>query len=250
MHEHYTRLGEELPAPLVLALPVMFLSCMYAAEDAGTGMVAIVVLGALCSYRAGRVRRYKWSSALFFISDLIWPGLVVNYLIAAPPSNLEELKPAQLDQLARVVLSFLSLWTGLELAVWNAGSLLTFFTKQRLVRITSVGGIATAGAASIMLLGSIIDRDSIDREFERTSPPFRIEIFARPVIMAAPAVSAQEIARLEHFGRLQTHARERVRKCRALLFTVAPTLFAALISICFAESRKKIGLRSVVELKE
>lgn len=250
MHEHYTRPGVELPVPLILGMSVMLLSYMYAAEDSGIGMISIVLLGALCSYRAGRVRRYKWSSTVFFITDLVWPGLVVNYLIAASASNLEELKPAQLDQLARITLSFLSVWTGVELAVWNAGSLLSFFTRQRLVRVTIFSAIGIAGAASIMLLGSKIDRDSIDREFERTSPPFEFEKFTRPVIMAAPVVTAEEIARLERFGRLQTHARAKVRNCQALLLTVISTLFAALISIYFAESRKRIGLHSVVELED
>jgi hypothetical protein len=247
MHEHYTRLGEEIPLPIAIVVPFFILVGGMIAGSSSEALIWFVGLGFCSSYLCGRVRRYKWSAAYFFLFDLTWPGIVIYYFAGQPPSGVGLFPDSKVELLYRVLVSAVALLSFFEQSLWNASRLSFFFSLSRSVRLLAILAIFVLFCSTVEFCRRRSEGKEIRQELVASFPPVSVESYSSiPTFLPAPKYSSAEVDLLRRFGQRELDNKRRQKNALALMLAVLPVGLTAAFALHIAAGRAKPRVEDIV----
>ena len=246
MHEHYTRLGEEIPLPIALIAPLFLLIGGFLADTTSEALIWFVFLGFGSSFICGRVRRYKWSAAYFFLFDLTWPGLVIYFLAVHPLSGVGLFPDSAIEAIYRFAVSAAALLSFFQQSLWNAGRLNFFFSLSQVARLVAFLATFVLLCSAVEYNRRLNEEKKIQEELVASFPvaPKLIRPSV-PTFLPAPSYSLGEVELLRRFGQRELENKHRQRDAIALMLGILPVGLTAALALRLASVRAKPRVESV-----
>lgn len=247
MHEHHTRLGEEIPLPIAIVVPFFILIGGMIADSSGEALIWFVGLGLCSSYICGRVRRYKWSAAYFFLFDLTWPGMVIYYLAGQPSSGVGLFPDSKVELLYRFLVSAAALLSFFEQSLWNASRLSFFFSLSRSMGLLAILAIVVFFCSTVEFCRRRSEGKEIQQELVASFPSVSgLSYPTLPTFLPAPKYSSAEVDLLRRFGQRELDNKRRQRSAVALMLAILPVGLTAAFALRISASRAKPRLEDIV----